>query len=569
MSPSDLGPPGTTVDAIAEEVWQHRLEREAPLRIRQGVPVTALQTGSLEEAEREAAFAGSVLDRLAAIDAAALSHEQHLTLEFLRSSLAESLLAPAQWWYQLPITPWQSYHLGLYRQQLFAPFLFEAEADAERFLELVEGYGRLLDQMLRKLGELDARGIRIPRPALPGVVTVLSGHRTSAETAFRIGPDRLAALSRASSARVGSDAERLLGQRILPAFDAILEAVSGDYQDRAPESVGLGQYPGGEEAYGQAVRLQTTLVLSPDQVHSTGIEQVAVLAGEMEAVRRSMGFTGSEAGFHQRLRTESRLFASTPAEVEARYLACMRRLEPRIPGWFKTLPGAPYGVERLDPGLEAGLTYGYYELPSAAQPTGRYRYNGSQLEQRSLISAATLVYHELAPGHHFHLARQLENESLPLVRRHAMIGAFNEGWAEYAAGLAREMGLLDDPFDLYGRLAHERFTAMRLVVDSGMNAFGWSLERGREYMRANTLESDVQVASETLRYSTDMPAQALAYRMGFLHITQLRRRAEQALGAAFDVRDFHEAVLGSGSLPLNLLESHVAWFIENARRELT
>jgi uncharacterized protein (DUF885 family) len=233
----------------------------------------------------------------------------------------------------------------------------------------------------------------------------------------------------------------------------------------------------------------------------------------------------------------------------------MAALEPKISGWFSRLPRAPYGVARLPQHMEAGMTYGYYQPPTPSDPVGRYMYNGSDLSKRSMLTAATLIFHELAPGHHFHLARQAEDESLPDVRREAMdIGAFNEGWAEYAAGLGWEMGLYDDPYDRYGRLVHERFTAQRLVVDTGLNLLGWSLERARRYMKDNTTESDVQVATETLRYSTDLPGQALAYRLGFLELQRLRAQAQERLGPRFDVRAYHEAVLRQGALPFPVLE---------------
>jgi uncharacterized protein (DUF885 family) len=169
------------------------------------------------------------------------------------------------------------------------------------------------------------------------------------------------------------------------------------------------------------------------------------------------------------------------------------------------------------------------------------------------LNAAALIFHELAPGHHFHLARQAENAALPAIRREAVtLTVFNEGWAEYASSLGLEMGLYDDPHDQYGRLVHERFIAQRLVVDTGLNAFGWSLQQARDYMKSQTLESDVQVASETLRYSTDLPAQALAYDFGFNYFWKLRRGAQNR--PRFDIRRFHEAILAEGALPFPLLE---------------
>jgi uncharacterized protein (DUF885 family) len=215
-------------------------------------------------------------------------------------------------------------------------------------------------------------------------------------------------------------------------------------------------------------------------------------------------------------------------------------------------------VERLNPAYEPSMTFGYYQVPTASDATGRYLYNGSKLNERNLLFAPALMAHELVPGHHFQLARQLENESIPLFRRKRFDTAYVEGWGEYAAFLGNEMGLYDDPYDRYGRLMMDMLLSTRLVVDTGMNALGWPRERAMAFMKENTLLSDTEIATETLRYSVDIPAQALAYKIGSLRMIELRRRAERELGARFDVRAFHEWLIGSGSMPLPVLEEHVA-----------
>ena len=247
-------------------------------------------------------------------------------------------------------------------------------------------------------------------------------------------------------------------------------------------------------------------------------------------------------------------------EVEAIYLGHIARIEPLIDSYFSLKPKAPYDVKRLGADNEGGLTFGYYQPPTSSNPRGVYLYNGSNLENRSLVGAAALIFHELIPGHHFHLALQQENEDLPKFQRNHVsteMSAFNEGWAEYASSLGFEMGLYDDPYDRYGRLSSDAFLTARLVVDTGLNALGWSLEEAREYLKVNTTMSDDQIASETLRYSTDLPGQALAYRLGRDKFEELRREAKIALGDAFDVTVFHAAVLEQGALPLNVLEEHV------------
>jgi uncharacterized protein (DUF885 family) len=233
------------------------------------------------------------------------------------------------------------------------------------------------------------------------------------------------------------------------------------------------------------------------------------------------------------------------------------RIEPVIDQWFMRRPKAPYGVRRLAPALEPVMTYGFYQRPTPQDPGGYYMFNGSKLEERSMLNAAALSYHELVPGHHFQVALTQENPRLSAFRKNAAYTAFLEGWGEYASDLAGEMGMYADPYDRAGRLSMDLFLSTRLVVDTGMNALGWSRERAMDYMRAHTFESETQIGTESLRYSADMPGQALAYKMGSRTIRALRERMREQLGDRFDVRRFHDAVLMHGSMPLGVLEQHV------------
>lgn len=214
--------------------------------------------------------------------------------------------------------------------------------------------------------------------------------------------------------------------------------------------------------------------------------------------------------------------------------------------------------------MEGAMTFGYYQVPTKRDSSGTYYYNGSNLSERPLFNSASLVFHELVPGHHFQINLQSENESLPAFRREGGHTAFMEGWAEYASSLAEEMGMYQDPYELYGRLAAEMFLTVRLVVDTGMNYYGWSREKAMEFMKANLLESETQIRTESLRYSCDIPGQALGYKMGMMKFRALRDKTEKALNDKYDIRKFHAAVLGSGSMPMTVLEQHIDKFIESA-----
>ncbi len=550
--------PTAVVEAITKRVWTYRLDNEPFYRLKRGLPVERLRTGSIAGVAEDAAFARDVLTRLATVDDAVLPEHHRLTVGFLRFLLQTWADAPQHHWHSFGVAPYSSFFLGYAPQHVFGGHAFTTGQDVDRYLSLVADYRDCVSELGAKLDGQRERGILVPRPALPGVRGSLERYRAAAGPLLTVGEDRLTHISSADVARLRTGTDLLLAQEVLPAYDSVLSRLDAGYEAAAGTSVGACHLPDGEQYYRHAVRVHTTSDWPPERIHDVGLEQVQMLADEMAQARSDMGFHGSEADFHAQLAAEPTLYAASPAEVEAVYLRHMAALEPHLPALFTSLPAAPYGVARVPPQMEAGMTFGYYQVPTPAEPVGRYLYNGSDLDKRSLLTAAALILHELAPGHHFHMARQVENTALPDVRREAMdLGAFNEGWAEYAAGLGWDTGVYDAPLDRYGRLVHERFTAQRLVVDTGLNLLGWSLQQARAYVRGNTTDSDVQIATETLRYSTDLPGQALAYRLGFLELQRIRGAAEEALGDRFDVRDYHEQVLGPGALPFPVLAGHV------------
>ncbi|MEV0536301.1 DUF885 domain-containing protein [Kitasatospora sp. NPDC050463] len=551
--------PGREIGRLADRYWEFLLARDPMLRVRQGLPVETLPGVTPAETEERARFAGDVLNRVRALDGTELSGADADTTAFLVGLAEQELRAHRHYWLTPAATPYRLFPLSLYTDAVLCPFRLAERPDAERYLALVRELSRVVGSIGDKVAGQAARGFRVPAPALAGARTTLAGLRTSVAHRVEVAEDRLDGLGPAGRGHLLDGVRRLVESELTPAFDRLLAVLDDPaYLLAAPQAVGWAQYEGGEEAYRDFVRTHSGGDTSPEQLHELGREQCRELAERMREVRATLGFHGSEAEFHERLRTEPRLYARTPEEVEARYRGHLDRLAPVLPHWFATLPRAPYGLARLDPALEPGMTFGYYEAPTAADPVGRYRYNGSDLDRRSLLGSASLIYHELAPGHHFHLARQAENRALPQLRREvAEFGAFNEGWAEYAAGLGWEAGLYADPWDAYGRLAQERFTAQRLVVDTGLNLGTMSLERARDFMRANSTEADGQIASDLLRYSTDLPGQALSYRAGFLEFGRLRADAEAQLGAGFEARAFHEAVLGGGALPFPGLRRRV------------
>jgi uncharacterized protein (DUF885 family) len=425
--------------------------------------------------------------------------------------------------------PYTSSGIGMAAALVVAPLPTETPEQAELRASLTADLAALVRSVAGRLRAQHAKGVATPAPALPGTVETWKRLRTNLPEQVR-------------PAQSTAALDTLVADELIPALDDVLAALA-EGELLADERIGLTHLPGGADAYRTWVRRETTLDLSPEEIHELGLEQCRLLAERLAEVRARLGGPPGDGEARAWVTGQPRIYAKTADEVAERYRAVMRRAAPLLPQLFHTLPKAPYDVKRLDPAGEAGMTFGYYQTPTTADPVGYYNFNGSGLEERSQLNAAALILHELAPGHHFHLARLAEDETLHPIRRYIHQTAFTEGWAEYASGLGWELGLYDDDWDAYGRLAHERFTAQRLVVDTAMNLGRWNLDQARDFMRANTLEGETMIGTETLRYSTDMPGQALAYRAGYLGF----ERAREAAGDA-DVRDVHEAMLGAGTL---------------------
>jgi uncharacterized protein (DUF885 family) len=304
--------------------------------------------------------------------------------------------------------------------------------------------------------------------------------------------------------------------------------------------------------------------LTPEQVHAKGVERIAQIEQSMQSIRAELGFKGDADTFLARLNADPRWRAATVEGVKGVFQRYIDRLKPHFARCFRSTPRAEYSIEALPEALQGSMTFGYYDAPRPHRPTGLYLFNSSNLTKQALFNVGALTYHELVPGHHLHLCTQRESSSLHPLQRFSFVNAYNEGWAEYAATLAGEIGMYEEPEERYGRLVMDAFLSCRLVVDTGMNVLGWSLERGRDYMRRHSGMAEAEILSESLRYSCDLPAQALAYKLGDVEILGMRERMRAALGSRFDLKDFHAAVLGTGALPLTDLD----WYVERETRRL-
>ncbi|MEQ8263853.1 DUF885 domain-containing protein [Pseudohaliea sp.] len=551
---------------IADDYAERLVEQTPYLQMMAGRRVTGLPVETFEQAERNADHARTQLELLEQLDTSKLDHQERLTLAMLSREFQLTIEGLDYFWLSFGLTP---YNAGVTLSFLLPTALttapLDTAEDVDLYLALLADVGRWLDDARARLEEQARRDIRLPKEALPGARKTFDSLRAGLPALAAVADGRTAGLPAVEVERLQRGIDAVLAQTTLNAVDRLLDAMGAEYESKAPESVGMGQYPDGKAAYRFAIRKQTTMDLDPEVIHQRGLDYLADTQQRMQAIRDRLGFEGTAQDFHEQMRSDPRFFAKTPEEVADRYMAYIRRIEPLIPQYFSVLPAAPYGVKRLDPAAEAGMTFGMYEAPKGPGTVGNYRFNGSNLDERPMVWTAALIYHELIPGHHFHIALQNENTDLDEFRKKTALlyPAYTEGWANYAASLASEMDLLADPYEEYGWLLFDSFLSARLVLDTGMNHFGWSLSKARAFMRENTFSGEAEVVSETLRYSTDMPAQALAYKLGFERIWEIRRAQEQRLGDAFDIRKFHAAVLDSGAMPMPLLEQHVDWYLSH------
>jgi uncharacterized protein (DUF885 family) len=305
--------------------------------------------------------------------------------------------------------------------------------------------------------------------------------------------------------------------------------------------------------------------VAPEELHALGLREVARIRARMEAVKSEVGFKGELPAFFVSLRNDPRFHARTPEELLMRASFIAKTIDGMLPAFFGLLPRLPYRVEAVPADIAPYYTGGrYVQAAAGSTEPGTYWVNTYDLQSRPLYVLPALTLHEAVPGHHLQIALAAEQQGLPAFRRFAYFSVTGEGWGLYAEKLGEEMGIYRTPYEQFGRLTYEMWRACRLVVDTGMHALGWPREKAIAYLRDNTALSEHEIETETDRY-IGWPGQALAYKVGELAIVEMRRKAEAALGARFDKRRFHDAILATGSVPLGVLEEEVDRFVAQAR----
>jgi uncharacterized protein (DUF885 family) len=495
------------------------------------------------------------VQRLDAIDPAGLTPADRLTYRFMRWDAADRLAGMA---FDQDRMPFNS-DSGFYATLTYAANRthVRTKAEAEAWLACLDAAPDYYAANIANARRGVATGFVQPRLIVDAVLEIA---RKQADTA--LDEDGLlspfnGAGDQTQMAEWKARARQLLADKVRPAQRAFVTFLEQEYRPAAPESLAARDLPNGEAYYTWAVRHHTTTSLTPDAVHDIGLKEVARIRAEMEALIRRTGFTGSFAEFLTFLRTDPRFYVTTRQALLEKASEIAKRIDDQLPAHFGRLPRLTYGVREVPRDIEDTYTTGRYFPGDAAKGiAGGFMVNTGKLDQRPLYELPALALHEAVPGHHLQTSLAGELEDVPPFRRRAYLNAYGEGWGLYSEQLGEEMGIYRDEYERFGRLSFDMWRACRLVADTGIHWKHWTLDQARACFTDNTALAPHNIETELRRY-IGWPGQALAYKIGELKLLDLRQRAQEKLGDRFNERAFHDAVLLSGSLPLDLLEGQV------------
>jgi len=509
------------------------------------------------------------LQGLASVDPARLAGEDLLTYQSFRHGRlvnVEGYRYPAE---LLPVHQFSGLHVQfalLGSGRGIQPFVTVRDYDA--FLGRMDGFVVWVDQSIANMRSGVDKGFVQPRVVVERVVAQLDALAVAEpkdSTFWRPIEAFPAGISAADRARLTKAYAGKLGGEVLPAYRRLRDFLRDEYLPRARDTVGWSELPNGAEWYAYLVRYHTTTELTPEEVHQLGLAEVARLRTQMERIARQLGHKGDLRSFLDALRADPAQYYAEPQELLSGYESIRARVDRSMPLLFARTPLAGFQLRPFEDFQARSEAAGSYQPASAdGRRPGVFYVNTWNLPSRPKYTMESLYLHEAVPGHHYQISLAQEATGLPRYRRFAYDTAYGEGWALYAESLGPDLGLYTDAYSLFGALTAESWRAVRLVVDTGLHARGWTREQAIDYFRANTALGEADIAAEVERYIA-WPGQALAYKVGQLRILELRRRAEAVLGPRFDVRAFHEQVVGSGSLPLAVLEAKIDRWIASQK----
>jgi uncharacterized protein (DUF885 family) len=441
---------------------------------------------------------------------------------------------------------------------------FESIADYETWIRRMQAIPAYLDQYGERLRRAAAVKRTQPRAVMERVLEPLAKQVTDKPEdspffeRFRNFPDAIPAADRE---RLTARAREVIGQSVIPAYRRFQAVFRDEYLPATRSTVGLWDTPDGRAYYQFLARFHTTTALTPAEIHAIGLREVARNRAEMQKVMDEVGFQGSLTEFFQHLRTDPKFYYKTGDELFRAYAFIVKMIDPELPKLFGKLYRTPFGLRPIPDNSAPNTTTAYYQGPSldGSRP-GYYYVNLYRPEVRPKYEMEVLSVHEAAPGHHLQIALAQELTDLPDFRRAGGFTAYIEGWGLYSERLGYDLGLYRDPYSRFGQLTYDQWRAVRLVVDTGLHDMEWTRQQAIDYFIANAAKTEADIVNEIDRYISN-PGQALAYKIGQLKFLELRARAEQALGGRYDIRAFHDTVLATGAVPLDILERTVDGWI--------
>jgi uncharacterized protein (DUF885 family) len=558
--------------ALLDEAWQDRLRED---------PLFATQTGdhryddrlpkvSVADEKRRDEKRRNFLARLEKLDRGELSAAEQINYDIFERNLRESGREHEFHSYLMPISDRWGFHVDF--PELPRDMSLVTTKDYENYIARLRGFADYAAGHIELMREGVRQGITVPSVIMQRYNEPLEAQivddpeKSLLYKPFHEFPE---GVPTSEHERLRTDARKAIAGSVVPGYRQFLDFMKNEYVPNCRATIAASALPKGREYYRFCVQKFTTLDdRSPEEVHAVGLAEVARIRGEMDEVIRKLKFDGDFAKFTEHLRNDPKYYAKSAEELEKEVAFVLKRMDGELPKLFGRLPRMPYGVRQVPDYIAPQAVFAYYQSPTGdGTRAGFFYINTYNLPSRPLYMLEALSLHEAVPGHHLQIALQQELEHLPAFRKYSGFTAFVEGWALYAERLGLETGFYQDPYDDFGRLTMEIWRACRLVVDTGIHHLGWTREQAIEYMRANSAMPMHDIRAEVDRY-IGWPGQALAYKTGELKIRELRSEAEKRLGEKFDVRAFHDVVLGAGAVPLGMLEHNVRSWIEETKSQV-
>jgi uncharacterized protein (DUF885 family) len=522
---------------------------------------------SLTTIHGEYRHARDVLDQLHTIARGQLSPQDQVSYDVFDYNVAEYAEGEPYKWYLVRTNTFNGIQTV---EGLVNSLRFETIKDYEDWIGRMRNFPRYMDQNIDLMREGIRQHVLLPKVIGEKILTQLNNMDWQDPTKhgfYKPFKKMPASFSASDKGRLTTTAQEAIKAEVLPAFQRFRDFLQKEYVPASFEQVGAWQVPDGANAYKYLVRSMTTTTLTPDQVHEIGLQEVKRIRAEMEEAKDKAGFKGTMREFFEFLRTDPKFYAKNEGDLLEYTRALAKDVDPRLIKIFRSFPRLPYGVQPVPREIAPGMPAAYAApaAPDGSRP-GYFYINTYKPETRPEYEITSLILHEAVPGHTFQGGIAIELKDLPKFRRYGGYSAYQEGWALYCESLGDELGVYDDPYVRFGKLSNEMWRAVRLVVDTGMHQKHWTRQQAIDYFLANVATTEYNATSEVDRYIS-WPGQALAYKIGELKIKELRERATRELGPGFDLREFHDAVLLNGPLPLTVLEKEVkAWIASKQRK---